>query len=96
MLQFIGGIRLSTLLRKLIARNTLKSRVDCAATSDLTKRRSQIFWNVFQVVMKEGRQDKTKLMITFAAQKGDTMKQRFHCIWENHNMGKTKRTNSRK
>lgn len=82
------------LLRKLIAR-ILEIRVDCALTSGFDKEEKIKYLECILKSMKEGRQDKTSLMITFAAQKGDTMKQRFHCIWENQQHGKEpKRTNS--
>lgn len=82
------------LLRKLIAR-ILEIRVDCALTSGFDKEEKIKYLECILKSMKEGRQDKSSLMITFAAQKGDTMKQRFHCIWENQQQEKEpKRTNS--
>lgn len=82
------------LLRKLVVR-ILEIRVDCALTSGFGKEEKIKYLECILKSMKEGRQDKTNLMITFAAQKGDTMKQRFHCIWENQQQGKEpKRTNS--
>lgn len=81
------------LLRKLIAR-ILEIRVDCALTSGFDKEEKIKYLECILKSMKEGRQDKTSLMITFAAQKGDTMKQRFHCIWENQQQEQEpKRTN---
>lgn len=57
------------LLRKLIAR-ILEIRVDCALTSGFDKEEKIKYLECILKSMKEGRQDKTSLMITFAAQKG--------------------------
>lgn len=75
-------------LRKWIVRE-LEIRVDCSLTSGFSKEEKIGYLECIVKSMKAGKQDRTGLLTlsAFAAQKEDTMKQRFRCIWENHPQG---------
>lgn len=71
------------LLKKIITR-VLEIRVDCLVTSGFNEKEKINYLECIVKSMKAGGQENTRLMITFAAQTGSSMMQRFHCIWANH------------
>ncbi len=75
-------------LKKWIARE-LEIRVDCSLTSGFSKAEKISYMECIVKSMKAGKENRADLMTlsAFAAQKEDTMKQRFRCIWENHPQG---------
>ncbi|MDE7283433.1 MAG: M56 family metallopeptidase, partial [Lachnospiraceae bacterium] len=68
------------LLKKQITR-VLELKVDRLLTAGFSEEEKISYLECIVKSMKAGRQEQTSLMITFAAQKGDAMKQRFNCIW---------------
>ncbi len=71
------------LLNQLIAR-VLEIRVDAILTSRFSECEKTSYLECIVKSMRAGKQEKKELMITFAAQKEEVMKQRFRCICENH------------
>lgn len=78
------------LLRRLIER-VLEIRVDCLLTSGFSKDEKISYLECLVKSMKAGGQKDSNMIITFTAQKGSAMKQRFCCIWENHWMERGKK-----
>lgn len=78
------------LLKKQITR-VLEVRVDCLLTAGFSDEEKISYMECIVKSMKAGGQEKTSLMITFATQKGEAMKRRFGCIWENERQQERKR-----
>ena len=70
-------------LKKLVAR-VVEIRVDCLLTAGFSEEEKIRYLQCIVKSMRSGMQERTSLMITFAAQRGEAMMQRFGCIWENH------------
>ncbi len=70
------------LLKKQLTR-VLELKVDRLLTSGFSEEEKISYLECIVKSMKTGRQEQTSLMITFATQKGNAMKQRFSCIWAN-------------
>lgn len=79
-------------LRKWITRE-LEIRVDRSLISGFSREEKIGYLECIVKSMKAGKQNRTNLLTlaAFAAQKEDTMKQRFRCIWENHSPGNGQR-----
>lgn len=75
------------LLKKLIER-VVEIRVDSILTSGFSEEEKTSYLECIVKSIRAGKQGKADLMITFAAQKGEAMNQRFHCIYENYWQGK--------
>ena len=71
------------LLRKIIAR-VIEINVDCRLTAGLSDEEKIEYLECIVKSMKEGARPRTGMMIMFASQRGSAMKQRFHCILDNH------------
>ncbi len=71
------------LFNKIIAR-VLEIRVDSILASGLNEDEKTGYLECIVKSMRAGRQGETALLITFAAQKGEAMKQRFRCICGGH------------
>lgn len=78
------------LLRRLVVR-VLEIRVDCLLAARFSEEEKISYMECILKSMKAGTMDRTPLMITFAVRKGDTVRQRFHCIWDNHWQGKRRK-----
>lgn len=78
------------LFRSLVVQ-ALEIRVDSFLTAGFSEEEKLGYMECILKSMKEGGGERTPLTITFAAQKGDAMKQRFHCIWGNHWQGERRK-----
>lgn len=75
-------------LFKRLVMQTLEIRVDSLLAAGFSEEEKISYMECILKSMKAGGGEKTPLMITFAAQKENAVKQRFHCIWDNHWQGK--------
>lgn len=62
----------------------LEIRVDSVLAAGFSEAEKIGYMECILKSIKAGGAEKTPLMITFAAQKGKAVKQRFYCIWGNH------------
>lgn len=71
------------LFKRLVAQ-VLEIRVDSFLATRFSEEEKIGYMECILKSMKAGGEEKTPLMITFAAQKENAIKQRFDCIWDNH------------
>lgn len=75
------------LFKRLVVQ-VLEIRVDSFLVTGFSEEEKIGYMECILKSIKAGGEEKTPLMITFAAQKGNAVKQRFYCIWDNHWQGK--------